>query len=452
MGKRKRRWYVAVMKIDIDELGPVQRKVRVELPAETVTSEFSRAYKNLGKRVRVKGFRTGKIPRTVLQGIYGDEVKGEVRSHLVEESLGEVIKERGLQIVSRPEVEANELAEGGAFSFSAVFEVKPEIEVKDYLGVEVERVRLSVTDAQVEEALRRLQEGHARLEPVEGRDIVQKGDFVTLDFEGSIAGKPFAGSKGENYLVEVGAGRALPQFEDAVMGLKTAERQTVQVKYPEDYPNKDIAGKSVDFLVVVREIKEKVLPALDDEFAKDHGECDSLDELRLRIRKRLEDELKRYQDEDLKEKIVSRLLASHSFTTPLSMVDRQTRYLMERYQNELAGQAGSDANAPRMEEARKTLEARAARQVQATLLIEKIAQRENIEVTDKDVQARVDNLARAAGDRAKTVREIYSRPDSRDELRAQLVFDRTLGFLLERAKIKDVDPPIAKVDEQAEKR
>jgi trigger factor len=441
------------MKIDIDELGPVQRKVRVELPAETVASEFSRVYKNLGQRVRVKGFRTGKIPRTVLQGIYGDEVKGEVRSHLVEESLGEVIKERGLQIVSRPEVEANELDEDGAFSFSAVFEVKPDIQVKDYLGVEVEKVKLSVSDAQVDEALRRLQEGQARLEPIEGRDTVQKGDFVTLDFEGSIAGKPFSGSKGDNYLLEVGAGRALPQFEDAVIGLKTAERQMVQVTYPEDYPNKDIAGKTVDFSVVAREIKQKMLPALDDEFAKDHGECASLDELRSRIRRRLENELQHYQNEDLKEKIVSRLLELHSFTTPVSMVERQTRYLVERYQNELAGQAGSDANAaPRIEEARKTLEARAKRQVQATLLVEKISQLENIKVTDQDVQARVDSLARAAGDRAKSIRELYSRPDSRDELRNQLVFDRTLGFLLERANIKEVDPPDSKVDEQAEKR
>jgi trigger factor len=134
------------------------------------------------------------------------------------------------------------------------------------------------------------------------------------------------------------------------------------------------------------------------------------------------------------------------------MIERQTRYLMERYQNELAAQSSSDDAAPRMEEARKTLEARAARQVRATLLVEKISQLEKVEVTDNDVQARVDNLARAAGERAKTVREIYSRPDSRDELRAQLVFDRTLGFLLERAKIKDVDPPVSKVDEHAEKR
>lgn len=441
------------MKIDIDELNSVQRKVRVELPVETVANEFSRAYKNLGQRVRVKGFRTGKIPRSVLQGIYGDEVKGEVRSHLVEESLGEIIRERGLQIVSRPEVEANDLSESDAFSFSAVFEIKPEIIVQDYLGLEVEKVKLSITDAQVEEALRRLQESHARLELVTDRDVVQKGDFVTLDFEGSLDGKPFAGGKGENYILEVGAGQSLPQFEDAVEGLDLGATRKVQVSYPENYPNKEIAGKAVDFSLVAREIKQKVLPVLDDDFAKDHGECGSLDELRDRIRTRLMEELKHYQDEALKEKIVGDLIERHSFAAPPSMIERQTRYLMERYQRQIASQGAAEGGAePPVEEAKKTLEARALRQVQATLLVEKIAQLEKIEVTDKEVQERVDSMARAAAERAKAVREFYARPDARDDLRAQLVFDRTVDFLLERAKLKEVDLPDSEVDEPAEKR
>jgi trigger factor len=439
------------MKIDVDELSAVQRKIRVELPAETVTSEFAHAYKNLGQRVRVKGFRTGKIPRTVLQGIYGDEVKGEVKSHLVEESLAEVIKERGLQIVSRPEVETNDLNEGGSFWFSAVFEVKPEIEVRDYLGLEVEKVKLAISDDQVLDALKRIQEGHARLELVEGRDVVQNGDFVTLDFEGKAAGKPFSGGKGENYTLEVGSGHALPQFEAAVVGLEVGAQQTVQVNYPESYPNKEIAGKTVDFSIVVREIKHKVLPNLDDEFAKDHGEHGSLDELKSAIRKRLEDELKHYQDENLKEKLVGRLIENHTFTLPSAMVERQTRYLMERYQSQLAGQADADAaGAPPMEEARKTLEGRATRQVQATLLVEKISQQEKIEVSDQDLQARVDNLARSAGERAKSLRDYYTKPDAREDLRAQMVFDRTVGYLLERAHIKEVDPPVSKVDDVGE--
>jgi trigger factor len=440
------------MKIDIDEISPVQRKVRVELPAETVASEFSRAYEDLRRRVRIKGFRAGKAPRGVLQGIYGDELKGRVQSQLVEESLGEVIKERGLKIVSRPEIEANDLVEGSPFSFSAVFEIKPPIEVKDYLGIEVEKVKLFVTDDQVDEALRRLQESHARLEPVENRTIVQPGDFITLDFEGSIAGKPFQGGKGENYFLEVGGGQALPQFEEAVIGLTQGVPTKIQVAYPENYSNNELAGKTVDFSVVVREIKQKVLPELDDDFAKDHGECGSLVELKTAIRKRLENELEHIQQEELKEQLIGRLIETGSFAPPPTMVERQTRYLMERYQNRGLGQSVSGPQTPpSLEETRKTLEGRALRQVQATLLVEKISQLENIEVSDKEVQERVDNLIRTAGERAKTVREAYSRPDTRDDLRAQMVFDRTLGFLLERALIKEVDSRATKVDEQGKK-
>jgi trigger factor len=441
------------MKIDVEELNSVQRKISIELPAEAVSNEFSRAYRHLGQKVRVRGFRIGKTPRSVLQGIYGDEIKGQVRSQLVEDSLGEAIKERGLQIVSRPEIEADDLEEGHGFSFSAVFEVKPDVTVSDYSALEIEKVRLSISDDQIDEALRRLQESHARLEPVEDRDVVQPGDFVSLDFEGSIGGKPFSASKGENYVFEVGGGRALPQFEGAIVGLKVGVRETIHVTYPEDYPNREISGKTVDFSIVVHEIKQKVLPTLDDEFAKDHGECASLDDLKASIRTRLENELKQIQDEELKEQIVNRLIEANIFTPPASMVERQTRYLMERYNNSVAGQRPSQSEARgSIEETRKSLESRAARQVQATLLIEKIAELEKIEVADKEVQEKVDALSRAAGERGKSVRELYARPESRGDLRAQMVFDRTLSFLLGKAKIKEVDPPSSKVDEEGEKR
>ena len=438
------------MKVDIDELSPVQRKVHVELPAETVAGEFSRAYKNLGLRVRVRGFRTGKIPRTVLQGIYGDEVKGEVRSHLVEESLAEIVKDRGLQIVSRPELETNDLRETESFSFSAIFEVKPQFELKDYLGISIEKPRIAVTEVQVEEALRRLQDTHARLEPVADRQVVEKGDFLTLDFEGRLDGKPFSGGNAQNYVLEVGAGQALAQFDEAVVGLNLGERKTVSVNYPEDFPNKEIAGRVVEFSLVAHEIKRKVLPALDDDFAKDHGECGSLEELKSRLRQRLEEEMARYQTDELKEQLLTRLLERHPFSIPQAMVDRQTRYLMERYQNQMAAQR-NEQPAP-MEEVRKALEERAMRQVRATLLVEKIAELEKIEVNDKEIQERVDLLARAAGERAKNLREFYARAEARDDLRTQMIFDRTLGFLLEHATVREIDPEVSKVDDQLEKR
>ena len=174
------------MKIAVEIVSPTQRKIRVELPGDAVGKEFVRVYESLGRRAKIKGFRPGKVPRSVLEGFYGDEVRGQVWSRLVEQSLDEVCKERGLKVVSEPEVDADALEEGRAFAFSAVVEVKPEVEVRNYFGLELKKIKLSVDEQQVERTLRRLQDDYAQLVPVEDRDVVERGDFVTLDFVGSV--------------------------------------------------------------------------------------------------------------------------------------------------------------------------------------------------------------------------------------------------------------------------
>ncbi|HEX2225958.1 MAG TPA: hypothetical protein VHM64_02385, partial [Candidatus Binatia bacterium] len=195
--------------------------------------------------------------------------------------------------------------------------------------------------------------------------------------------------------------------------------------------------------------KQKVLPPLDDEFAKEHGECGSLEELKAKVRGRLADELKKYQDEELKERILGRIIEAHPFTPPPAMVERQTRYLMERYQDRGSDAAAGDA--PSSEETRKACEERAMRQVRATLLAEKIARAEKIEIPETELQERIENLARAAGERGKNVRQYYSREEGREELRSQMVFERTLSYLLEKARIKEVDPPPQTVDDPHKK-
>lgn len=431
------------MKVDIDAVSPVQRKLRVELPADAVSQEFVRVYESLGQRAKIKGFRPGKAPRSVLQRLYGDEVRGQVLTRLVEDSLGEVIRERGLHVVSRPEVEAHDLEEGRAFAFSAVVQIKPEIDVKNYLGQELERVRLSIGDAQVETALRHLQETHAHLEPVEDRDAVERGDVVVLDFVGSMDGKTFPGGKAENYYLEVGRGNALPQFEEALVGLKKAGEHTISVTYPEDYSNRELAGKVVVFSVTVREIKTKILPPLDDEFAKDHGECASLEELKQKLRARLEKEIQEIQERDLKEQLLTRLMEAHPFEVPPAMVERQIRFLLERNQNRLADQdAAASKSAPTIEQMRKELGPHALRQVKATLLVEKISALEKIAVSDQELQGKIEEVARSAGERGTAIREIYRRDDVREDLRSQMAFDRTLDFLLKHAKVKEVAPPV----------
>lgn len=432
------------MKVDIDVLNPTQRKVRVELPAETVDQELHRAYQSLSQRARIRGFRRGKAPRSVLERLYGDEVRGEVRARLVERSLGEVFKERGLEVISRPAIDADEFVEGKAWSFSALFEVKPEIEVKNYLGLELEKVRIAVGEGQVEAALGRLQEAHAHLEPVEDRASVERGDFVVLDFLGSIDGKPFPGGKGENYLLEVGRGNVVPQFEDAIVGLKKDGEHTISVAYPTDYSSQELAGKTAEFRVVIREIKRKVLPPLDDDFAKDHGDCASLEELRQKIRARLESELGEIQTRELKEQILTRLIEAYSFDVPGAMVNEQIQHLIERHQSRLAARgAGGSGPRPSPEELRKDLEPFALRQVKASLLMEKIAALEKIEVSEEELRRRIEEIVRSAKERGAALREIYLRDDVREDLRSQVVFERALDFLLQRSKVKEVEPPVA---------
>jgi trigger factor len=374
-----------------------------------------------------------------LQGVYGDEVKGQVLTRLVEQSLGEVFKERGLKVISEPEVEADALEEGRDFAFSATVEVKPEVEAKNYRGLELKKARLSVDDDQVERTLQRVRDAHAQWVPVEDRRVVQRGDFLTLDFFGSIDGKPLPGGKSENYALEVGGVNTLPDFEEALIGLTKDTEHTISVPYPADYFNKELAGKVAQFSVTVREIKNKVLPPLDDEFAKDRGDCATLEELKQKIRSQLEAELREFQTGELKEQLMDCLVEAHSFDVPPSMIDHQVRYLLERHQK---SRQRAQSGEPSTEELRNELRPHAQRQVKATLILEKIAQLEKVEVSDAEVQKRVEEAARVAGERASAVRQYYDRADARENLRSQMIIDRTIDYLLQNAAMKEVDPAV----------
>ena len=429
------------MKIALDRISAVQQRVRVDVPPETVSEEFTAVYGKLSLQTKLKGFRPGKVPRSVLQGFYGEQIKGEVLSRLVERSLRDAVREHGMKGVTRPrvEAEADRLEEGKAFSFSALVEVQPEIELKNYLGIELEKMRLSVDEAQIDKALQGLQDAHAQLIPLEEHDRVERGDFVLLDFFGTMDGKPFAGGKGEGYGLEIGAGKVLPGFEEAIVGLKKDEEHTIRVPYPEDYPRRELAGKVAEFRVMVREIKKKVLPALDDEFAKDHGECATLAELREKVRVRLQDELDQIQIKQLREQLLTRLIEGNPFEIPQGLVEEQVRYVLERSRGSREGDAEVGSDRSPVEAARKDVEGRALRQVQAALLIEKIAAVEKIEAPDKEIQGEIDRLAHAAKEQGGLVREFYQRAGAREDLRARLVFERTLDSLLERAKVKEID-------------
>ncbi|MDE0028916.1 MAG: trigger factor [Deltaproteobacteria bacterium] len=427
------------MKCDIEVLTPTQRKLRVEVPADRVAKTFSRIYREFGRRAKVRGFRAGKVPQQVLRGLYGADIQAQALSEIVEASLGEAVKEQGLDPVAEPRLDAGDLSEAQPFTFSAVMEVRPDIELGNYRGIALNRPRVDVDDEQVERTLEAFRERHAQLEPVEEREQVEDGDYVFIDFAGTVDGEAFPGGSAENFAVDIGAGKALPEFERGLVGMKKGVPGTLVVDFPADSADSGLAGRKAEFTVTVRDIRRKDLPPLDDDFAQDYGECESLEELRDKVRAQLQDEVERFQNTRLQDEIVEHLLDAHSVDTPPSMVERELSYLVRRAATEREP-AGTDAPAPTTEELREELTPAAERRVRASLLIDEIASAEGITVSEEEVDGRIDAVARAGGERAASVREHYRQDWARATLQSQMVADKTLDFLLEQAAVTVVEP------------
>ena len=433
------------MKCEVDVLTPTQRRLRVEVPAERVDRAFARVYREVGRRAKVRGFRSGKIPRGVLHGLYGAEIQTEALSEIVGESLADAVRDRGLELVSEPRLDVGELKQEQPFAFTVVVDVKPDIELGNYRAIPLDRVRAEVGDDEVDRALADLRERSAQLEPVEDRVRVEEGDYVLVDFSATVDGEPFPGSTAEGYPVDIGAGQSLPEFEQGLVGMEREAPQTLVVNLPASVQDERMAGKQAEFEVTVRDIRRKVLPPLDDEFARDYGECDSLPELREKLRSDLQREVDAFQDRRLQDRIVDRLVEEHDFEAPPSMVDLELSYLVERAKAR-RDPSGADAPAPTTDELREELTPQARSQVKARLLLEKIAAAEGIAASDEEVDRRVEALARASGEQAGSVRERYHQDRARAVLRSQIESGKTLDFLLREADVTVVEPP-EKVDE-----
>ncbi len=433
------------MKCEVDVLTPTQRRLRVEVPAERVDRAFARVYREVGRRAKVRGFRSGKIPRGVLHGLYGAEIQTEALSEIVGESLADAVRDRGLELVSEPRLDVGELKQEQPFAFTVVVDVKPDIELGNYRAIPLDRVRAEVGDEEVDRALAELRERSAQLEPVEDRVRVEEGDYVLVDFSATVDGEPFPGSTAEGYPVDIGAGQSLPEFEQGLVGMEREAPRTLVVNLPASVQDERMAGKQAEFEVTVRDIRRKVLPPLDDEFARDYGECDSLPELREKLRSDLQREVDAFQDRRLQDRIVDRLVEEHDFEAPPSMVDLELSYLVERAKAR-RDPSGADAPAPTADELREELTPQARSQVKARLLLEKIAAAEGIAASDEEVDRRVEALARASGEQAGSVRERYRQDRARAVLRSQIASGKTLDFLLREADVTVVEPP-EKVDE-----
>jgi trigger factor len=426
------------MKANVEEISSVKRRISVEIPEDEVVKEVDSFYKDLGKKAKIKGFRPGKVPRNILERYFKDYVKAEVIQKLIEESYPKALTETELQPVSPPSIDPGEFSGGKPFQYSAVFEIKPDIKVEGYTGLKLEGKKEEVKDEEVEQRLKALQNLHANLTTVTEARPIQAGDYVIVDYEAYAEGKPLEGGKAIDFTVEVGSGQFIPTFEEKLIGLNLEEEKEIEVSFPADYGYQKWAGKTVSFHVKIKEIKAKILPPLDDEFAKDLGDS-SLEELKAKLKGEIEKEKALALEQQLKNQAMDQLIEGNPFEVPESLVEEQAKAMVSDTKLRLAAQGVALKNLGVSEEKLQgDYRAMAQKQVKTFLILEKIASQEGIAVTDEEADGRLKEISERMHQPFDTVKRYYEKNNLLPEVKAGILRDKTLNFLLEKANVEYV--------------
>jgi trigger factor len=397
------------MKVHVEDISPVKKILHVEIPEEDVTREVEKAYGTLRGQARIKGFRPGKVPRAILERRFADDVHSDVSGQLIQSSYGEALRETDLVPLGEPAIDRPHLEKGHPYRYSVTVEVCPLIEDLKLDGLKFKQRVHAVTDEEVETQLKMLQKQNAELRPVEEKRTVRHGDVVIIDYEGFREGKPFeAAGKTENFQVEVGSGRILKDFDQQLLGMEPNGTKAFDVSFPEDYYNKDLAGLDVRFEVVLKEIKEEIVPEMDDTFAKSVGEYETLEVLKEAIKKGLERRYDIQSERQLREDIVDALVAQSRFELPEALVEEELSALVVDAQNAMAQRGLS------LEESGQTLEGLAAKfrpvaekKVREYLVLQKVIEQEGIAVTEELVEQGYTELSEAMGQPVDTIKQFH---------------------------------------------
>jgi trigger factor len=425
------------MKVHVEEISPIKKKVHVEVPEDHVAKEIDSFYDELKKKAKIKGFRPGKAPRSILERYFKDYTTGEVLQRLIQETFPKALSEVSCSPVAPPAFDPQALEGGKPFHYSAIVEVKPEIKIEDYAGLNLEGKREDVEDQELEERLKSLQNLHAQLKTISEPREIRTRDYVILDYDAKMDAKPLDEGKGIDVTVEVGSGRFIPTLEEKLIGLKPEDERDVDVSFPADYAYKKWAGKTVSFHVKVKEIKEKILPALDEEFAKDLGGFDSLEALKVKLREDMQKAKEMALDRHFKDQIVDQLLQKNSFEIPPSLVEDQNQALVSEAKLRLASQGMNLKDMDISEDKlREDYRAVAERQVKTYLILEKIAGQEGISVSDEEVQDRLKEISERSHQKLDAVKRYYEKNGLIPEIQAGILSDKTLNLLLEKSHIK----------------
>ncbi len=414
-------------------------KFEITVEAEKFEEAMKKVYFKIAKYFNIPGFRKGKAPMQIVEKYYGPEIFYEdAFNEVAQEALEQAVEENKLDVVSRPEVDVKQMEKGKDLIFTVVMQTKPEAEVSKYKGIEIKKVEYNVTDKDVEHELHHMQEHNSRLISIDDR-AVESGDIATIDFDGSVDGKAFEGGKAENYDLEIGSNTFIPGFEDQVIGMKVDDVKDVKVKFPEEYFSKDLAGKDAVFKVTVHEIKKKELPALDDEFAKDVSEFDTLDELKADIKAKLEKDNKEKEKYETQDAVIKALCENTKVEIPSGMVEMEVDNMLKDFEQRLAYQGLKLDQYFKMmgkteEEVRKEYEPQAIEGIKSRLAIEAVIKAEKIEADDKEIDAKIKEMAKNYG--KEKDEEFLKNENVRNYIKQGIESEKAIDFLVKNAKIK----------------
>ncbi|MDN4592658.1 trigger factor [Polycladomyces subterraneus] len=427
------------MKASWEKTEKNQGVLTVEVDADKVNEALDQAFKKVVKKVSVPGFRKGKVPRPIFEKRFGVEaLYQDALDILLPEAYQAAVEETGIEPVDRPEIDIEQMEKGKELIFKATVTVKPEVKLGEYKGLEVPAKDFSVKPEDVEEELKKMQQRQGQLEVVE-EGAVEKGDRVIIDFEGFIDGKPFEGGNAEQYNLEVGSGQFIPGFEDQLIGLKPGEEKEINVTFPEDYHAEELAGKEAVFKVKLHEIKRLRLPELDDEFAQDVSEFDTLEELKADIENKLKEKAKNDEENYRRNKLVELAAANAEIDLPPVMIEHEIDHMLRHFDQQLRYQGmnldlykqftGQDDAA-----LREQFKEDAEKKVRANLVLEAIAKAENVEVTDEEVEEELKKLAEQYNRELDEIKRLFEQQGGLDQIKEELVIRKTIDLLVSNSK------------------
>jgi trigger factor len=431
------------MQVSVESINSVKKTLHIEIPEADVVRELDKAYNELKKKAKVKGFRPGKVPKSVVVRLFKKNVHADVTSKLIQNSFMDAIKETDLKVVGTPQLDPPQLEDSGPYQYDAIVEVSPQIDDIDFHGLTLKRVNYRISEAEVDAQLKMLQKNMAQQHKVEPARAVQTGDYVVIDYEGFKDGQPFdPTARTENFILKIGEGTIIKEFDDQLMGMQPDESREFTIKFPSDYFNHKLADLTISFQVTLIEIREEILPAIDDVLAKKAGHYESLDDLKMAITENLKRGYAKRADQELHEQIYGYLLAKSDFEVPDAMVDIELEGIIEEAERSFSyrNMTLEDMGLTRESLAEKYRDT-ALKQVKRHLILGKIIEQESLSLSDDELEAALNEMATNFNQSVEEFKQYYDQnKDKLEYFKHAQLEKKAIKLIIEASRIEDVEP------------